>query len=128
MSFMAKRISIFYIMFIFLWSSTLFAQNVKIEEFVVTIFDRSMRVTSPDVIKNNFVVVIENKSLSKVVGKIQGSSGKVYHLKSIEANNFLKVTVEHKKDERYFFIPMSPPFQEAELIAGQKTYEIPPKH
>lgn len=124
---MLKFISIFLTLSILLNSSFVFAQTVKIEEFVVTIYDRSMRVTSPDLLKNKFSVVIENKSLSRVVGKIQGSSGKVYHIKSIESNGFVKVSIDNKKGERFFFIPMSPPFQEAELITGQKTYEIPPR-
>lgn len=113
---------------ILIFSSFLFAETVKIEEFVVTVFDKSVKVISPDMVKDKFTVVIENRSLVKIIGKIQANSGKVFSIKSIEPNSFDKVFVDYKKGERVFFIPLAPAFQEVELIPGQKTYEIPPRH
>lgn len=107
---------------------SLWAQNEKIEDFVVSVYDRSIKVVSPDSIKTKFSVVVENKSLGKIVGKIQGSQGKVMAIMSIEPSAFSKIEVESKKGERYFFIPMAPAFQEAELIVGHQTYEIPPRN
>lgn len=125
---MMKSISLILCLNLLLISSSVFAQNEKIEEFVVTIYDRSLKVISPDKAKNTYSIVIENKSLAKVIGKVQNSSGKIYSIVSIEPNSFSKVSVENKKGERVFFIPLSPAFQEAELIPGQKVYEIPPRH
>lgn len=118
---------LFFFISIFL-NFSVWAQGEKIDDFVVSVYDRSIKVISPDAVRSKYIIVVENRSLGRIIGKLQGSSGKTFAIMSIEPNQFNKTSLELKKNERYFFVPMAPAFQEAELIVGHKTYEIPPKH
>lgn len=117
-----------FIVFLLFMSFPLWSQSEKLDDFVVTIYDRSIKVVAPDAIKSKFFVVVENRSQGKVIGKLQSSSGKIFAIMSIEAGQFNKTAIDNKKGERYFYLPLAPAFQEAELIVGHKTYEIPPRH
>lgn len=98
----------------------------KAETFVVTIQDRSMSVIAPDKRKDLFSVLIENRSLSDQVGKfIVG--GKNLKFVSVKSGQTESVEIENKTSANIIFIPISPAFQEVDLIFGKKVYEIPSK-
>lgn len=73
-------------------------------------------------------VIIENKTLSKLYGKIESSSGDQKVFVNTKPGK-IPSTVEIKfhSDQRYFYYPLSPSSQEVELKIGQKAYEIPAK-
>ena len=98
----------------------------KTETFVIQIADRSMTVLSPDQKKSTFSVIIENKSLSDQVGKVI-VQGKILKFVSIKSGMSEAVEIENKSAENVFFVPVSPAFQEVELVFGKKVYEIPSK-
>jgi hypothetical protein len=98
----------------------------KTETFVVQIADRSMTVLSPDKKRDTFSVLIENKSLSDQIGKII-VQGKILKFVSIKSGLSEAVEIENKSSANVFFVPVSPAFQEVELIFGKKVYEIPSK-
>jgi len=103
--------------------------GVSQSSFIVTVKEYSIRVVSPrDLQKKEkkISVVIENKTISKLIGKlVQG--GIPIHYVSLAPNTFKTVEFDYKKNEKVEFIPLAPAFQEASLIIGQKTYEIPPQ-
>jgi hypothetical protein len=100
--------------------------QVKPETFVVQINDRSLSVNAPANKKNTFSVVVENRSLSDQLGKFI-VQGKLLKYISVKSGQTESVEIENKSTTNVFFVPVSPAFQEAELIFGKKAYEIPSK-
>lgn len=98
----------------------------KGETFVITIKDRSMSVIAPDNRRDLFSVLIENQSLSNQVGKFT-TGGKNLKFVSVRPGQTEAVEIENKTSANVIFVPISPAFQEVELIFGKKVYEIPSK-
>ena len=117
---------IFYIICLILISTQSFGTQ-RSETFVVTILTNKVRVVSPKKFNNGMHAIIENKGLSKVYGKIETLNlGTLSHV-AIPSGGSDSVVLKKKGADRIFFIPLSPANQEIELIAGQDSYEIPPK-
>jgi hypothetical protein len=100
--------------------------QVKSENFIVQINDRSVNVLSPEKRKPMFSVLVENRSLSDQLGKftVDGKNLKFVTVKSGETK---AVEIENKTSANVVFTPVSPAFQEVELLFGKKAYEIPSK-
>ena len=98
----------------------------KPETFIVQLHDRSMTVLSPETRRPIFSVLVENRSLSDQVGKFM-VQGKILKYVSIRPGTSEPVEIENKTSSNVFFVPVSPAFQEVELLFGKKVYEIPPK-
>jgi hypothetical protein len=96
------------------------------EAFIVQIQDRSMNVISPETKRNLFSVVVENRSLSDQVGKFI-AGGKILKFVSVKSGKSETVEIENKTSTNVTFVPVSPAFQEVELLFGKKAYEIPSK-
>lgn len=94
--------------------------------FVIKIQDQTMSVSTPDKRSDLFSVLVQNESLSQQVGKFM-VNGKILKLVSIKSGMSETVEVENKTQSPVVFIPISPAFQETELIFGKKAYEIPSK-
>lgn len=99
----------------------------KADSFVVKVYDEKVRVLSPNKYDPLLKVVIENKTLSKITGKVETGSGEVLAFISILPSKFTSVSVKSLKSEKVYFVPLSPPLQKVELKIGNKPYEIPPK-
>jgi hypothetical protein len=116
---------------IFLFALFSFSQSLHAIEssngFLVTAYDERFRVISPEKYKASMEVVIENKTLTRLIGKLVINGKTVAGYSSIESDQYQKFHVNLKKGDILHFIPLSPAFQEVELIVGNKTYEIPPK-
>ncbi len=106
-------------------SSVAYSQ-VKMESFVIQIQDRSMSVLSPVTRKNVFTVLVENRSLSDQVGKFI-VQGKILKFVSVKSGQTEVVEIDNKTSAHVVFVPVSPAFQEVDLIFGKKAYEIPAK-
>lgn len=100
--------------------------QVKPETFVIQINDRSLSVNAPEKKKNVFSVLVENRSLSDQLGKFT-VQGKLLKYVSVKSGRTESVEIENKSSSNVYFVPVSPAFQEAELIFGKKAYEIPSK-
>lgn len=98
----------------------------KSEAFIIKIQDRSMSVVTPEVKKNIFSVIVQNQSLSTQVGKFMVKDKNLKFV-SIESGSSASVEIENKTAEPVVFMPISPAFQEIELLFGKKAYEIPSK-
>ncbi len=105
----------------------LFAQAAENSlAFIVKIQDRSMSVESPEKKKNQFTVIIENQSLSTQIGKFMVKEKNLKFI-SVESGHSETVEIENKTADSVVFMPVSPAFQEVELLFGKKAYEIPSK-
>lgn len=102
------------------------AAQVKSDNFIIQIQDRSMSVIAPDARKNIYSVLVENRSLSDQLGKFM-VSGKLLKYVSVKSGVTEPVEIENKTSANVVFVPVSPAFQEVELIFGKKAYEIPAK-
>lgn len=110
--------------------SVLFSSAFAIESsngFLVTAYDESFRVVSPMKFKNPMEVIVENKTLVRLVGKVIINNKQNVGFTSIDTDKYQRIMVDLKKGDVLHFVPLSPAFQEVELIVGNKIYEIPPK-
>lgn len=123
---MGKYLQIFTFILFFVFSQKGLSYE-KADSFVVKVYDEKVRVLSPKKYDPLLKVVIENKTLSKITGKVETGSGEVLAFVSILPAKFTSVSVKSLKSEKVFFVPLSPPLQRVELKIGNKPYEIPPK-
>jgi hypothetical protein len=65
--------------------------------------------------------------LVRMIGKIMVNNKTNAGFTAVESDKYQRIMVNLKKGDLLHFIPLSPSFQEVELIVGNKTYEIPPK-
>lgn len=116
----------FLLLFILIWSGNSIGIEI-FDNFLVSAYDDRFKVVSPDKFKTNMEVVVENKTLVRLVGKLVLNQSKIVGYVSIEPEKFQRLNVTLKKADILHFYPLSPAFQEVELIVGNKNYEIPPK-
>jgi hypothetical protein len=111
-------------MFFFLFAVSSWAAE---RHFVLSVYDKKINVVSPTSTQGSYVVVMQNKTLNKMLAKVVSGLGSTSEYLSIMPNAQASVNVNLKKDEKLFFLPLSPAFQEVELRPGVNEYEIPPK-
>lgn len=99
----------------------------SLDGFLVSAYDDRFRVISPEKFKAQMEVIVENKTLVRLIGKLTINKQSNASFLSVEPEKFQRVVVKLKKGDVLHFIPLSPSFQEVELIVGNKTYEIPPR-
>lgn len=99
----------------------------SLDGFLVSAFDDRFKVVSPPQFKPNMEIIVENKTLVRLIGKVTVNNQKSASFLSIDPEKYKRITVKLKKGDILHFVPLTPAFQEVELIVGNKTYEIPPK-
>ncbi len=102
-------------------------ETVHSEAFVVRLFNKRIVVISPKKFLPKTHVIIENKTLSKVIGKVGPKIGQNIQYVTIGPQSSESVELKVGKNEKIFFVPLAPAFQEVQLLAGKRRYEIPPK-
>jgi hypothetical protein len=112
------------LMFLFL-ASNAFA-DVKVEAFIIQLKDRSLHVLAPQKKRDFYPVIVENLSLSDYLGKFS-VDGKLLKYVAVKPGKSETVEIENKTGRNVIFTPVSPAFQEVELIFGKRSYEIPSK-
>lgn len=98
----------------------------KSEVFIIQVMDRRMSVISPEKERKLFSVIVENRSLSDQVGRFE-ARGKLLKYVSVPSGKSESVEIENSTGAPVTFIPVSPAFQDVELIFGKKAYEVPPQ-
>ena len=119
---MAGRVSVVIMVF---FSQVLVA--ISAESFVVDIFDRKIRVSSPARHSPKLHVILHNKTLEAMVGKIQTARGRVIDYVSLSSGESRSVEIGQLKGEDMYYYPMAPAFQAVALVIGRPVYEIPEK-
>ena len=105
------------------------AQAIEsLDGFLVSAYDDRFRVVSPEKFKPTMEVIIENKTLVRLIGKltVNNQTANVGYI-SVDSEKFQKANVKLKKGDILHFVPLTPAFQEVELVVGNKIYEIPPR-
>lgn len=113
--------------FLFIISISKLHAIESLDGFLVESLDSSFRVVSPQKFKAKMEVIVENKTLTKMVGRLHVNHKATALYYTIAPGSYEKKIVDLKKGDILHFVPISPPFQEVELIVGNKIYEIPPK-
>jgi hypothetical protein len=99
----------------------------SLDGFLVTALDDRFKVVSPLKYKADMEVIVENKTLVRLIGKVIINNQKSVQYVSVDPEKYQKLIVKIKKGDILHFVPLTPAFQEVELIIGNKIYEIPPK-
>lgn len=93
--------------------------------FIISINDSGNKVIAPETVDKKVGVIINNRTLSDVRGKIVNEDRSVVINVNILSNNSESFEVPYSKDGKLTFIPISPSFQEVVLVVGEKSYEVP---
>lgn len=123
---MLKSFQTIIISSILLISFSLFAQE-KVDTFIIRMFSNRVVILSPENVGKEVTVIIENNTISKLIGKIVNQKNEIILSISVLGNNSSNYVLRAVENDKYFFIPLSPSFQEVPLIIGARPYEIPPK-
>ena len=115
---------------IFIWAYLVTSNVWAVESFdgfLVTTYDERIKVVSPDKFRSPMEIVVENNTLVRLIGKVIINQKTTLGHCAVAPGKFHKFKVNLKKGDILHFVPLSPAFQEVELIVGNKNYEIPPK-
>ena len=105
-------------------SSQIFALQ-KSNPFVVSILDRKVTVISPKQHSAQLHAILDNKTLSTIVGKMQTREGRVIDHLSLRPGERRSVAIGHLGGKDVLFYPLAPAGQMIELVIGRLYYEIP---
>lgn len=97
------------------------------DAFIVKVYDQKVKVLSAAKYYPKINVIIENRTLNKVLGRVECDFNNVIKFVFIPSRKSESVEVDLKNCKKLYFIPMSPSFQKVELAIGKKSYEIPPQ-
>ena len=99
----------------------------KADSFVVESHGKYIKVIAPEAYSDQSALVVENKMLANIYARVETTMGRLIGYVSIVSKGSKVVALDLKRGESGIFIPLSPPFQEAELTFGRESYEIPPQ-
>lgn len=110
--------------FILLISVTALAEST--DAFIVDINDQRIRVTSPAKKIKIASIIIRNETEEKIISEIR-SVDKVLKRFVLKSLGREVIQVDFSKVEKLYYVPVSPPFEAAELKFSREAYEIPEK-
>ncbi len=90
-------------------------------------FGEYVKVVSPQNYTDDTSVIVENKTLSRIYGKVVTHNGRLISFFSVPETKFKTIGLKLNPGERAFVVPLSPAFQSFELKFGNLSYEIPSK-
>jgi|TARA_Y100001936_G_C15513132_1_gene379006 hypothetical protein len=94
--------------------------------FVVEINDRTIKVTSPLKKLDTVSIIVKNNTLDQIVSELR-SEKKVLKRFVLKPEGKEVIQVDYSKVKTLFYVPVSPPFEAAQLRFSEGPYEIPPK-
>lgn len=97
------------------------------ESFIVDISDQKIKVTSPSKKIPVASIIVRNQTLERIISEIR-SEDKVIKRFVLKAEGKEVIQVDFSKIKKLYYVPVSPPFEAAELKFSQGPYEIPPKN
>ncbi|MCB9061778.1 MAG: hypothetical protein H6622_09675 [Halobacteriovoraceae bacterium] len=99
----------------------------KSNSFVITMYDHSVKVVSPNKGQKNPGLIVRNKTLGPIRARIERNNSEILGHMMIPPQKDKSIDLEYRPGYDLRFIPLSPPFQDVKLMLGKKAYEIPPK-
>lgn len=121
---MLRQVIILFILVIFSFS---LRAGEKSYAFIVDMMGDYVKVLSPSEYTEQTTVIIQNKTLNKIYGKVVGHTGRTIANFAVWPSKVKTVDLKLEKGEKAFVVPLSPAFQSFELKFGSQSYEIPPK-
>lgn len=115
------------LIFFFIGIHNSYAVHEKADAFIVKVEPRYFKILSPTKINKKIGLIVQNRSLVKLVAKLESWDGKTVDIISVESGKSNAIEFRYDKSKKYYFTPISPPFQRIELKLGEKSYEIPPQ-
>ena len=116
----------FFFIFFALWQFSMPVMAIEsLDGFLVSAYDDRFKVVSPEKFKPTMEVIIENKTLVRLIGKFTINRQTNDSYVSVDPEKYQRAIVKLKKGDVLHFITLSPAFQEVELIVGNKNYDIP---
>src|SRR3989339_1740970 len=106
--------------FIIFLSSPLLSEE-RSESFWIQAHDTYIKVLAPEQYTPGITVILSNKTLARLLGKVVTASGKVLQFVTIDSEESVSVKIDAISKESVFFVPLVPAFQEVELKFGKKT-------
>ncbi|MFI5390248.1 MAG: hypothetical protein ACHQYQ_02720 [Bacteriovoracales bacterium] len=95
--------------------------------FIIKLHPLKVSVSSPREIAKELAVIVENETLAPVWGKIVDTNGTAVDYLAIPSQQTRSVLLKNfQKDQIYYFVSESPPFQKLPLEFNKKPYQIPP--
>ena len=94
--------------------------------FIVVLDRGKIKVSSPKGYNPFVNIIIENKSMVRVLGILKWE-GKKHQFVVIRPGKNKSIELSLKKGDKISFTPISPSFQKINLTLGSKYYEIPSK-
>ena len=99
----------------------------KADAFILEITDKRTRILSPGQWSASLNLIVKNKTLLKLIGRLEDQNQKVLKYFTIDSRKDYSMPLPEPKGNQLFFVSMVPPLQKMELKAGSPPREIPPK-
>ena len=96
------------------------------DSFIVDISDQKIRVSSPAKKMSVVSIIVRNQTLDKIISEIR-SEDKVIKRFVLKGDGKEVIQIDFSKVKKLYYVPVSPPFEAAELKFSQRPYEIPPQ-
>lgn len=97
------------------------------ETFIVRNFESHVQVLAPPKMYDEQSVIIENRTLEKLVGRLSTPDEKHVEFVAVRPKKSVSLKLPGKGHKSLIFVPLSPAFQSVELKVGMDSYEIPAK-
>lgn len=115
---------LFILLFLF---NTSTAALERSDAFIVRAYNDKFKVLSPSKKTSKVSVIVENKTLVKLIGEVVDQNGRVLSMVTIKPGKYKSLELDFSKKSLYYFVPLSPSFQKVILDFGKEAYEIPSK-
>jgi len=116
-----------FLLLVFIFFSNSSYSIERADAFIVTAYNNNFKVLSPAKRTKKINVIIENKTLVKLIGEVVSESGTIRKIVTIKPGKYRSIELVFEKNTKYYFVPLSPAFQRVVLDFGKKAYEIPSK-
>lgn len=97
------------------------------ETFIVRNFESYVQVLAPYKMHDEQSVIIENKTLEKLIGRLSTPDGKHVEFVAVDPKGSKSLQLPGQGHKSLIFVPLSPAFQSVKLKVGMDSYEIPAK-
>ena len=96
----------------------------KADTFMIEHLSDKIKILSPSRWELGLHLIVKNKSLSRLVAKIETEDGKALKFISVQRGSTVSVELKKKWGRKLFFIPLSPAFPKIKLKTNRGAYEI----
>ncbi len=105
-------------------SSHVFSDST--DSFIVDIDEQRIKVTSPAKRIDIASIIVRNETQEKIISEIR-SEDKVVKRFVLKPLGRQVIQIDFSKIDKVYYVPVSPPFEAAELKFSREAYEIPEK-